>query len=322
MPAERQPPRVGYWLSSEEHPAPTLVANAAAAEAAGFRTAMLSDHFHPWTPTQGQSPFAWAVLGAIAGATTELEVGTGVSAAVHRLHPAILAQAAATVATLMPGRFFLGLGSGERLNEHITGERWPGAGERRDMLAEVVEILRALWAGKNVNHRGEHFTVENARLFSLPVELPKLFVASSGSRSAALAGEIADGMISVAPDAKLVETFEGAGGAGKPRLGQLHVCVAPDEDEARRTALRWWPNGGIGGAALTDLARPEDFAALAGPLDADDLEGVLFGNDPDRHLDAIRRYVGAGFDSVYVHQIGPDQRGFLDLYRDHVLPRL
>src|SRR2546423_1345898 len=176
---------------------------------------MLSDHFHPWTPTQGQSPFAWSVLGAIAHATSTLEVGTGVSAPVHRLHPTLLAHAAATVASLMPGRFFLGLGTGERLNEQITGERWPALAERREMLEEAVDIIRKLWDGKVVNHRGTHFTVEHAQLFSLPVEPPPLLIAASGARTAKLAGGVADGVISVAPDPAIVDAFEANGGSGK-----------------------------------------------------------------------------------------------------------
>lgn len=321
MPTDR-PHRIGYWLSSEEHAAPDLVGNAVAAEAAGFTTAMISDHFHPWTRTQGQSSFVWSVLGAIAHATDALEVGTGVSAAVHRFHPAVLAHAAATVATLMPGRFFLGVGSGERLNEHITGERWPGAGERREMLTEAIQVIQALWAGGNVNHRGRYWTVENARLFSLPVEAPKLVVAAGGKRTAKMAGEQADGLLSVSPDAALVEAFESAGGTGKARLAQLHVCVADDREVASKTALHWWPNGGIAGGALSDLARPDDFEQVTKLVDGDDLDGIVLGNDPDEHLDAIRRFVAAGFDTVYVHQIGPDQGALLDLYRDHVLDRL
>ncbi len=314
--------RVGCWLSSEEHAAPDLVALAVAAERAGFPTAMLSDHFHPWTPTQGQSSFSWTTLGAIAAATTTLEVGTGVAAAVHRMHPVVLAQAAATVAALMPGRFFLGLGTGERLNEHVTGQPWPRAGDRRAMLVEAIQVVRRLWEGANVNHRGDWFTVENAQLFGLPGELPPILVSASGRRSAAVAGEQGDGLIAVAPDPSLVDAYEAAGGKGR-RVGQLHVCVAPTVEAARATALRHWPNGAVRGEALTDLARPEDFAALAALVDEDDMAAaVVCGPDPEVHLAAVRRWVGAGFDDVYVHQVGPDQQAMLDLYADHVVPRL
>ncbi|MDQ3946768.1 MAG: TIGR03557 family F420-dependent LLM class oxidoreductase, partial [Actinomycetota bacterium] len=223
---------LGYWLSSEERSPAQLVADAAAAEAAGFRSAMISDHFHPWVRAQGQSPFVWAVLGGIAQATGRLRVGTGVAAPILRMHPVVTAHAAATAAVMLPGRFFLGLGTGERLNEHVTGGRWPGATERRAMLEEAVGIIRALFDGENVNHRGEHFQVENARLFTRPELPPPILLAAGGRRSAELAGRVADGMIAVTPDQRTVEAFEAAGGAGKPRLGQVHVCWAEDETEA------------------------------------------------------------------------------------------
>jgi G6PDH family F420-dependent oxidoreductase len=323
--ADPGPPRVriGYWLSSEEHSAPQLVANAVAAEDAGFETAMLSDHFHPWVPRQGQSPFAWSVLGAIAQVTTRLEIGTGVSAAVHRQHPTLLAQAAATVATLMPGRFLLGLGTGERLNEQITGERWPRPSERRTMLEEAVTIIRRLWDGENLNYDGTHFRVEHAQLFSLPVDPPPIVIAASGPRSAKLAAELGDGLLSVTPDPRIVETFEANGGAGKRRAAQLHVCVAEDEDEARRVARQWWPQGPLPGSVLSELAQPREFEALAEVVDDDAVaDAVVCGPDPKRHLQALRRYVGAGFESIYVHQIGPQQEEFLRFYSDEVLPEL
>lgn len=314
---------IGYWLSSEEHGPNDLVANAAAAEAAGFDAAMLSDHFHPWVPKQASSPFAWPVLGAIAHATTRLRVGTGVSAAVRRIHPLVLAHAAATVSVMMPGRFSLGLGSGERLNEQVTGERWPRAGERREMLEEAIEVIRALFAGGNVNHVGQHFRVENAELFTRPETSPPILVAAGGPRSAELAGRVGDGMLGVAPDAVVVEAFEAAGGTGKPRVGQLHVCWAEDEHVARRTALEWWPNGAIRGSALTELARPADMAAAAALADEDDIaETVICGPDPEPQVEAVQRFVAAGFTEVHIHQVGPDQRGFLGFAETELLPRL
>jgi coenzyme F420-dependent glucose-6-phosphate dehydrogenase len=317
-----RPLRLGYWLSSEEHGAPQLVEHAVAAEAAGFTTAMLSDHLHPWVPRQGHSPFAWTVLGAIAHATTTLEVGTGVSAALHRMHPVVLAQAAATVATLMPGRTFLGLGTGERLNEQLAGDRWPPPAERREVLEEAIDVIRRLWAGDQVHHRGRHVRVEGVQLHSLPATPPPLHVAASGTRSARLAGEAGDGLIAVAPDPTIVEAYEVAGGSG-PKLGQLHVCWAVDEAEARRTAHMWWPNGGMPGGVLSELARPSQFAEVAKLVREDDVAAaVVCGSDLDRHVAAIERFVGAGFDTVYVHQVGPDQSGFLAAYRDGVLPRL
>lgn len=318
-----EPFELGYWLSSEEHAPRRLVELAVEAEQSGFTTAMISDHFHPWVSAQGESPFVWGVLGAIAHATTDLEVGTGVTAPLQRLHPAIVAQAAATAASLMPGRFFLGLGSGERLNEHITGEHWPSAAVRRAMLEEAVDIIRKLFEGGNVNHHGEHFDVELAQLFTLPDEPPPIFLAASGKRSAAVAGRIADGLIGVAPTPTVVDAFEANGGAGKHRFGQIHVCVDADEAAARRTAHRVWPNGALTGTVLTELPRPTEFEQVAELVTEEQVAAnVVCGTDVDRHLEAIAAFAAAGFDRVYVHQVGPDQSTFFRFYRDEVIPRL
>jgi coenzyme F420-dependent glucose-6-phosphate dehydrogenase len=321
--AARSAPTIGYWLSSEEHGASTLVTNAVRAERAGFPSAMISDHFHPWVRRQGQSPFVWTVLGAIANATDRLRVGTGVSAAVSRFSPVVLAQAAATTAALYEGRFFLGMGTGERLNEHITGARWPSTGERREMLEEAIGVIRDLWSGKEVNHRGDHFTVEHAQLFTLPATPPDLLIAAGGKRTAALAGRLADGVISVAPDEQLVEVFEESGGHGKRRIGQVKVCYAASEDDAKATALEWWPNGVLQGGPNTELPRPRDFEAATATATAEAIGDVIVcGPDPARHLAAIRAFLAAGYDEVYVHQVGPDQASFLDFYRLEILPEL
>ncbi|HUP85209.1 MAG TPA: TIGR03557 family F420-dependent LLM class oxidoreductase [Acidimicrobiales bacterium] len=318
-----EPFRLGYWLSSEEHPPRRLVALAVEAERSGFATAMISDHFHPWVEAQGQAPFVWGVLGAIAQATDALEVGTGVTAPIQRLHPAVVAQAAATAAALMPGRFFLGLGTGERLNEHITGEHWPTAAVRRAMLEEAIGIIRRLFEGGNVNHRGEHFVVEHAQLFSLPDEPPPLFVAAGGKRSAALAGRVGDGLIGVEPSADVIDAFEANGGAGKHRFGQIHVCVDDDAVVARRTAHRVWPNGAFEGTMLTELPRPTEFGEVASLVSEDQVAAkVVCGTDVERHLEAIASFAAAGFDRVYVHQVGPDQERFFRFYRDEIVPRL
>ena len=323
MPEDGRALEVGYWLSSEEHPPLRLVENAVRAEAAGFPSAVISDHFHPWVSRQGQGPFVWGVLGAIANATDRLRVGTGVTAPLLRMHPVIVAQAAATAATLMPGRFFLGVGSGERLNEHVVAQGWPPIDVRQDMLEEAVLLIRDLWSGENITHRGAHFTVEDARIFTRPDEPPPIMVAGSGRRSVTLAGRIGDGLIGISPSARNIETFEGAGGAGKPRLGQVHVCWAEDEAAARRTALEWWPNGPLPGPLHTELSRPEEYEAVAALVSEEDVaEGVVCGPDPDRHLEAIAEFASAGFDHVYVHQVGPDQEGFFAFYEREVLPRL
>jgi len=311
--------RIGYWLSSEEHHPAELVRHAVAAEERGFTSAMISDHLHPWTPQQGHSSYVWTVLGALAQATTDLRIGVGVAAPGDRAHPVNLAQASATAAVLMPGRFFLGLGSGERLNEQAFGGRWPRAGERRARLTEAIEVIRRLWDGDDVVHRGDWFQVEHAQLFTRPDTPPPLYVAGSG-RTAEMAGEHADGLIGIAADPTAIEAFEHGGGTGKPRVAQIHVCWATDEAGARATAHRWWPQVGLPAAALSELARPKDFAAMAALVDEDQVaEAVVCGPDPERHIAAIRRFIGAGFTEVQVHQVGPDQLGFLDFYRDHVL---
>ncbi len=210
------PLEIGYGLSSEEHPPEELVRNAARAEEAGFAFASISDHFHPWTRGQGHSPFVWTVVGAIAQATENLRIGTGVTCPTVRTHPAIVAQAAATAACLMPGRFFLGVGSGEALNEHVLGDRWPPAPVRLAMLEEAVQVIRLLWEGGSKDHHGAHYTVEDATIFDLPDEPPAIVVAAGGPGAASLAGRIGDGMWSVGPNRQAVETFDGEGGLASP----------------------------------------------------------------------------------------------------------
>ena len=314
---------LGYTLSGEEHGPLDLVRNAGLAEAAGFDFAVVSDHFHPWTDSQGHSPFVWAVIGGIAATTSRIRLGTGVTCPTMRMHPAIVAHAAATAAAMMPGRFWLGVGSGENLNEHILGDRWPNAAVRLEMLEEAVEVMRSLWEGGFKNHRGRYFTVANARIYSLPEKPPPVMVAAAGSKAASLAGRIGDGLIGVAPDSEVVEAFEKAGGAGKPRLGQLHVCWAPDEAEARRTAHRIWPNGAIKGELGQELPLPRHFEQAAELVGEDDVaKAVVCGPDPERHRAAVRAYIDAGYDHVWIHQVGPDQEGFLEFYRTEILPGL
>ncbi len=314
---------IGYTLSCEEHPAPALVEQAARAERAGFEFAGISDHYHPWIDRQGNSPFVWGVLGAISGATERLELLTGVTCPTTRIHPAIVAQAAATAASLLPGRFSLGVGSGENLNEHILGDRWPPVAERQERLREAVEVIRELWTGKLVSHRGEHFRVENARLYSLPEEPPPILVAVAGEQSVDLAAEIGDGLIGTAPIAESVERFRAGGGEGRPTYGQLHVCWAETEEEARRTALEWWPNGAVSGSHFLELPLPAHFEEAAELVTEEAIaESVVCGPDPGRHLEAIREYLDAGYDHVYVHQVGPDQAGFFDFYEREILKEL
>ncbi len=300
--------RLGYTLSSEEFDAPTLIAQAERAERAGFAFASISDHFHPWVDEQGESPFVWGTLGAISQRTERIELMTGVTCPTTRIHPALVAHAAATAAQLLPGRFSLGVGTGENLNEHITGERWPGVVERQDRLEEAIEVIRELWTGKLKSHRGEHFTVENARIYSLPEELPPLLVAVAGESSVELAAKAGDGLIGTAPIAESVKQFRAEGGEG-------------DDETAKELALKQWPNGAISGSYFLELPLPAHFEEAAEVLDTGDIgESIVCGPDPERHRAAIEEYVDAGYDHIYVHQIGEDQEGFFDFYEREVLP--
>lgn len=324
-PPRHEAPRValGYKLSCEEHSPGDLVRYARQAEDAGFTFAMLSDHYHPWIAEQGQSPFVWSVIGSVAQATERLHVGTGVTCPLIRLHPAIVAQAAATAAALLPGRFVLGVGTGENLNEHILGDYWPPAATRRAMLEEAVAIIRLLWQGGLHSHQGQYYTVENAQLYTLPEQLPPILIAASGTRSAHLAGRIGDGLITVGVHAKLVDRFVAAGGASKPRYTELTVCWAPEEAEARRLACARWPIAGMQGAMLSDLRLPSHFTRAASTLAEEAIaQAVVCGPDPARHVAAITRAAEAGYTHVWVHQIGPDQAGFFAFYANEVLPKL
>jgi G6PDH family F420-dependent oxidoreductase len=313
---------IGYKLSSEEHGPRDLVRYARSAEQAGFSFALISDHFHPWIDKQGESPFVWGVLGALAEATEELRVGTGVTCPTIRIHPAIIAQAAATAEALMPGRFFLGVGSGEHLNEHVLGDRWPEASVRIEMMAEAIEVIRTLWEGGLKSHHGKHYTVENARIYSLPERLPEIIVAAGGTDAADVAGRLGDGLISTGPDKEIVETFKKAGGSG-PRYAEVQVCYAADADKAVQIAKEHWPNMAMGGQLGQELAFPSLYEAVAEHVSEDKLkESGSFGPDPDVHIEGIKKFADAGFDHLCIHQIGPDQDGFFEFYKEKVLPKL
>jgi coenzyme F420-dependent glucose-6-phosphate dehydrogenase len=315
--------QIGYTLACEEHGPRDLVRYARGAEEAGFDFAMISDHFHPWIERQGDSPYVWSVIGAVAEATERLSIGTGVTCPTIRQHPAIVAQAAATCAALLPGRFLLGVGTGEALNEHILGDPWPAARVRREMLREAVEVIRALWGGGQVEHRGRHYTVENARLYTLPERPPPILVAAAGPEAATLAGEIGDGFVGTAPDAELIGRYHETAGAGKPRYGQITVCWAESEEEGRRTAHEWWPNVGIPGELGQVLPLPAHFEQAAELVTEEMVaEKIACGPDPERHVEFVRRFADAGYDHVFLHQVGPDQEGFLRFYEQELAPRL
>lgn len=314
---------IGYKLCSEEQSPEDLIHCAHLAEEAGFDFAMISDHFHPWVDKQGQSSFVWAVLGGIAQVTERLKIGTAVTCPTVRIHPAIIAQAAATIAAMMPGRFILGVGSGENLNEHILGHHWPEADVRLEMLEEAVAVIRLLWQGQQQSHRGKHYTVENARIYTLPDEAPPIIVAGSGPKAAQLAGRIGDGFCSTSPDKELKQQFDKAGGKGKPAYAEMTVCWAEDEAEARRTAFECWPNAAITGELSQILPVPAHFEQAAKMLKEEDVaEDILCGADAERHLKKLDEYIQAGYTHVWVHQVGQDQEGFFDFYQQEILPKL
>jgi G6PDH family F420-dependent oxidoreductase len=313
--------KVGYFLSSEEFSPNELVEQAKMAEDAGFGALWISDHFHPWNDAQGQSGFVWGTIGALSQAV-DLPIITAVTCPTVRLHPAIVAQAAATAAVLTGGRFTLGVGSGEALNEHILGDRWPASTEvRLEMLEEAVSLIRELWTGKTVSHHGRHYTMENARIYTLPDTPPQIYASGFGPKAAQLAGRIGDGYISVFPDADLIKAFREGGGAGKPTQGGFKVCYGQDRAEAERNAYRLWGTELVPGELAQVLPQPAHFeqaASLVSPQAAAD--HFVCGDDADEHLQQLTTYFDAGFDEVFVNQIGPEQRGFFDFYAKHVLP--
>jgi G6PDH family F420-dependent oxidoreductase len=313
----------GYSLSSEELPPSDIVRFAAQAEEVGFTTAWVSDHYHPWIDRQGHSPFVWAVLGGIASRTERLLLGTGVTCPTVRIHPAVIAQAAATTAAMLPGgRFFLGVGSGENLNEHILGDRWPETDVRLDMLEEAIEVMRLLWQGGMQSHHGRHYTVENARIYTLPDEPPPIYVSAFGPKATALAARVGDGFISTKPDADGVSAFRDQGGNG-PKLAGMKGCWAADEQAARTLAHELWPTAGVPGELSQELPTPAHFEQVASLVEESDVADTFpCGPDPDRWLKAMKEYVDAGFDTVYVQQIGPDQEGFFRFWEAELVPRL
>jgi coenzyme F420-dependent glucose-6-phosphate dehydrogenase len=316
-------PSLGYKLSAEEFGPRALVDNAARAEEAGFEFGLISDHYHPWIDKQGQSPFVWTALGGIARATQSLKVGTAVTCPTMRIHPAIVAQAAATTAALMPGRFVLGVGTGENLNEHILGEGWPSADVRLEMLEEAIDVIRLLWRGGLQSHRGPYYTVEDARLYTLPDEPPPIMVAASKPGAAQLAGEMGDAIINTEVSKKLLQQFDEAGGQGKPRYVELGVCWAKDERTARKTAHEIWSLAATPGPLFTELPLPSHFEAAMEPLTEDMVaEAVVCGPDAEKHVARIREALDAGYTHVCIHQVGPDQEGFFRFYEREVLPKL
>ena len=323
---------LGYAAMFEQFTPTDLLRWSRQAEDAGFGGIMASDHFHPWTPQQGQAGFVWTWMGALGAQTSRVVFGTGVTAPGPRYHPAILAQAAATLEAMFPGRFYLGMGAGEALNEHITGDYWPEAPARLARLEEGVEIIRRLMTGKVTKYQGTHFKLESAKIYTLPATPPPIYIASSGPLNSERTGRIADGYITVgASDDKirtLLERFEkGAREAGKdptrmPRIIQLHLSWADSREAAVEQAVREWPNGGMA-FPKADIRNPEDFAAMTQIVRPENFEGRVFMSpDLDAHAAHLQHYIDLGFDQVYVHNVGRNQEAFIEAFGRNVLPRL
>ena len=319
---------IGYAASFEQFHPTDMLEWSKQAEQQGFVSVLASDHFHPWVPSQGHSAFVWSWMGAL-GATTNLRFGTGVTPPGYRYHPAVLAQAACTLEAMYPGRFFLGLGAGEALNEHITGDYWPEAPVRLERLAESIEIIKELFTGKVVKYRSQHFNVESAKIYTLPDSPPPIYVATSGPIQAKRTGRMVDGLITVgAADEKLkmlMSRFEeGAQEAGKdlktmPKIIQFKVSLAANEDEAIQQAIKEWPNGGMA-FNKGDIRNPEDFEAMAKLVRPEHYKNrVLTTPNLDDHVKHIQHYVDLGFNEVYVHNVGRNQAEFIETYGKHVI---
>ncbi|MFD1936873.1 MULTISPECIES: TIGR03557 family F420-dependent LLM class oxidoreductase [Nonomuraea] len=302
--------QIGYTLMSEQTPARQLVEYAAAAERVGFDFAVLSDHYFPWLEEMGHSPYAWSVLGAVAQVTRRLPLMTFVTCPIMRYHPAVVAQKAATMGVLSEGRFTLGLGAGENLNEHVIGEGWPPVDTRHRMFAEAVQIIRRLFGGDYVTYHGEFYNVDSAKLYDLPAEQVPIAIAASGGRSAALAAEYADVLVVNDPMPDVVGRFQAAGGAGKPVYGQLPISYDSDPEAARQRAHQLWRWAGVGGwKVLAELPGPVNFAAAAGTVRPEDVaRSVPCGDDVDAVLQALRAFSDAGYTHVALVQIGADQQ--------------
>ncbi|WP_344615204.1 TIGR03557 family F420-dependent LLM class oxidoreductase [Dactylosporangium salmoneum] len=314
--------RLGYVLSCEENGPADLIERATAAEQAGFEALWISDHYHPWLDEQGQCPFVWSMIGALSQVCS-LPITTAVTCPTVRIHPAVVAQAAATSAVLTGGKFTLGVGTGEALNEHILGDPWPPAGVRLAMLEEAVEVMRKLWTGRVVTHHGAHYTVENARIYTLPDQPPKVYMSALGPKAVKLAARIADGYIGVTPEPELVQRFRAGGGGSKPTQAAFFGCYARTEGEALRIAHEKWRNMALPGELTVVLPSPRHFEQASRLVTPDMLKDVVvLGPDPDRHLAMIEQYDRAGYDEVYVANVGPHYQEFCSMYATEVLPRV
>ncbi len=313
--------RFGYFLSTEEYTPQELVEQARLAEDAGFDALWISDHYHPWNNEQGQSPFVWSVIGAVSEACN-LPVTTAVTCPTVRIHPAVVAQAAATSAVMLDGRFTLGLGSGEALNEHILGTAWPTADVRLAMLEEAVDVIRRLFTGETVTYSGEYYTVDTARIYTLPDRPPPIYISGFGEKATELAARIGDGYINTSPDQDLLSMFKEKSG-GKPAQAGVKVAYADTEEEGVEHAHRLWSNSGLPGELAQVLPSPQHFEQASQLVTKEmTADSVVCGPDLERHVDTFAPYIDAGFDEVYVANMGPHYRDMIKAYGEKVLPAL
>ncbi|MBV8933613.1 MAG: TIGR03557 family F420-dependent LLM class oxidoreductase [Kutzneria sp.] len=313
---------IGYFLSSEEFGPRELARQARLAEQHGFERLWISDHYHPWNAQQGHSPFVWSVIGALSEVTS-LPITTAVTCPTVRIHPAVLAQATATAAVQCQGRFVFGVGSGEALNEHILGGPWPNTDIRLSMLEEAVEVIRALHRGGVVSYEGRHYTVNQAQVYTLPEQPVPIYVSGFGPKAAELAGRIGDGFICVKPEADLVRAFRQSGGGDRPAQGGFKVCYAPDRDRAITTAHRLWANQQLPGELAQVLPTPQHFEQASSLVTPEMIASVTpCGPDPELYLRSLQEYLDAGYDEIYVQQIGPEQDEFFRFWEEQIRPRL
>jgi G6PDH family F420-dependent oxidoreductase len=313
---------LGLTLSSEEHEPRRLVELAGLAEEHGFDFVSISDHFHPWLDEQGHSPFVWSVLGAIAERTDSIEVAVGVTCPTTRIHPVILAQATATTANLLPGRFTWGVGTGEALNEHITGLRWPPAPVRLAQLEEAVTLIRELWGGESVSHDGVHYCVENARIYDPPEHAVPIVVSAFGPEAAEVAARCGDGLWTSGSGGETVDQWRAAGGSG-PVYSQLTFCWGADRQQAIDDAHRIWRNTGVPGQLSQDLPTPTHFDQATSIVTPEMVaESMHCGPDTDALVKAATELLDSGVDHLYFHQVGSDQEGFLDVWDRDIRPAL
>ncbi|MEP6648365.1 MAG: TIGR03557 family F420-dependent LLM class oxidoreductase [Lapillicoccus sp.] len=313
----------GYFLSCEEYSPAELLEQSRLAEEAGFDALWISDHYHPWTSQQGESPFVWAMIGAISQ-VCDLPVTTAVTCPTIRIHPAVIAQAAATSALLLgDGKFCLGLGSGEALNEHVLGDVWPPADTRLEMLEEAVEVIRKLWTGEDVTHHGQHYSVENARIWSLPDTAPRISISGFGPKATDLAARIGDAYTTTTPDHELLKRFRSKAKDGATAQAGFKVAWADTEDEGWDHAYRIWPNAGLPGELSQVLPTVEHFEQASTLVTREQTaESVTAGRDPAQHAEAFAPFHEAGFEEIYVANMGPNYADMIRGYGREVLPRL